>query len=452
MYRSAVFILFLLAIAVVPSELLAQRSRAGQACAYAGWSSRTGETGVCIPRADTNQTRCPNGEGLLCNPQIFQFRHGGKICIAQGSQNTTYSCLRQAPWVVRRYADEDNFRAAHSYLGPDILLYCRTHASDIPCKKLQEAGNLPRIDEMVINGKVCSLSQPGTMGSSGDSLLGTIAKTLLPLGAVLGGAALLTSAAAQNAAKKDEQRRTGDLGDPTQREEIMAHSLRRSSSPSGGGPAPMATRNTSYEPIEGTIAMQSSGGAPTMRGEEQVNWDECAGGSQSGRQSENFSEGMIGGYFLDTPNRCGDRRISKNLMDFINNHLAQCIQDSLGDQGVSGNVSSVMIGHRGITGDTNHSSRSLHSVNRAIDVATFHIKLDNGEVLERSANNLQRTEPHMAFFASFRSCWSEKIVENHEANCPGSVPKGTIGCEDSNHQGHIHLSLPYCPNQGFFVK
>jgi hypothetical protein len=279
--------------------------------------------------------------------------------------------------------------------------------------------------------------------------LGNIA---LAFGA-LGGAGLLlmNRDKISNAFKRSDS--SGLNEDPEILQEILGSSTRRQSggsSGSTGGDVPEANRGQQYKAIESTIAMKEGDPAASIRGEAQARWDSCGGGSSNQRQAENFQPGTITGYYLGSPNRCNELTISKNLLDFLNNHLAQCVQDNLKDQDIEGNVESIVLGHRGITGDSNHASRSLHSINRAIDIATIHIKLDNGEVIERSANGQQRTTPHSVFYANLRSCWNEKIIENHTANCPGSVPKGSIGCEDPNHQGHIHLSLPFCPSSSTF--
>ena len=199
-----------------------------------------------------------------------------------------------------------------------------------------------------------------------------------------------------------------------------------------------------------------AGGAEraSIRGETQTTWNECgSGGRASGAQSSNFQNGQITGYYLGTPNSCNNLTISLQFKEFLENNLAQCVSDSLSQEGIEGEVSAIVIGHRGITGDSNHSSRSLHAINRAIDIANLHIQLDNGEVVERSANGQQNTDPHRAFYQTFRQCWSEKIVSGHPGvSCPGREPKGSIGAEDSDHRGHVHLSLPHCPSRGFFAK
>lgn len=203
-----------------------------------------------------------------------------------------------------------------------------------------------------------------------------------------------------------------------------------------------------------SLSMTQGGGqGRTIRGEAQTTWNECGSGSAaSGHKRSNFQRGQVTGYYLGTPTRCNRANISTEFLNFINRNLASCVSLSLRSQGVTAAVNGVVIGHRGITGDQNHSSRSLHSINRAIDVATLHIQLANGQVIERSANGQQGRNPHRDFYTNFRRCWSQRISSSHSSPCPGREPKGSIGHENSDHRGHLHLSLPHCPSRGFFSK
>ena len=205
---------------------------------------------------------------------------------------------------------------------------------------------------------------------------------------------------------------------------------------------------------EGSFAMGSGRPRGPIRGENQSTWNECGTkAAPAGHKSTNFQKGQITGYYMGTPRSCNRLNISTEFNRFLQKNMSQCVSDSLSREGIRSSVYGIVIGHRGITGDNKHSSRSLHAINRAIDIATLHIKLDDGQVIERSANGRQNSNPHRSFYANFRRCWSEKMDSQHPGRrCPGKIPKGSIGAEDRKHRGHIHLSLPHCPSRGYFAK
>ncbi len=170
----------------------------------------------------------------------------------------------------------------------------------------------------------------------------------------------------------------------------------------------------------------------------QTTWKEC-------------SEEITGNYY---GYNCSDRRrISVILKSFIENHIYSCIDEGLAAQG-GGKVSELHIVHAGITGDRNHSPRSLHAENRAVDVKSFDMKLTNGSVKEFVFANTS----HKPFFKAFRKCWG-KVVNKYNG-CPlykgNSELTGSIGWEDKNHKRHMHLSVPYCVSgrygSGYFQR
>ena len=128
---------------------------------------------------------------------------------------------------------------------------------------------------------------------------------------------------------------------------------------------------------------------------------------------------------------------------FINNHFYNCVDEGLLAQG-GGQVSDLHIIHVGILGDPNHSPKSLHSESRAIDIHSLKLRLTNGEIKTIKYKGLS----NRPFFTAFRKCWG-KTVQKYNS-CPlynGSHLKtGSIGWEDSHHQNHLHVSVPYCFN------
>lgn len=178
----------------------------------------------------------------------------------------------------------------------------------------------------------------------------------------------------------------------------------------------------------------------SIKGEPQVMWNECNPELKSNYVDERG------------PAQCARRKVSKEFIEFFDVNFNACVQKAYSAQigGSDLDFSNLSFMHKGITGDSRHSNRSLHSVNRAIDFAQVKFTA-NGRVVEYNARN-QRRSPDKEFFDNFRACWSDKINE-HKRNCPGGNMKGSIGAEDSDHTQHVHLSLPYCPGRsGFYSK
>jgi hypothetical protein len=160
----------------------------------------------------------------------------------------------------------------------------------------------------------------------------------------------------------------------------------------------------------------------------QTTWGEC-------------SEAITGNY---SGYACSDKRnISVILKKFIGENIYTCINKGLSAQG-GGTVADLHIIHDGITGDRNHSPRSLHAENRAIDIKSLEMKLHNGQV--RSV--VFKGTANRPFYTAFRKCWGD--VVNRLNGCPlysGSTQlTASIGWENANHQNHLHLSVPYCVN------
>lgn len=158
----------------------------------------------------------------------------------------------------------------------------------------------------------------------------------------------------------------------------------------------------------------------------QTSWKECV-------------DTVTGNYY---GYKCASSRgISVILKSFMDQHMYKCVNAGLAAQG-GGTLDDFHIVHAGIKGDPNHSPRSLHAENRAIDIKSIEVKLTTGSV----KNFVFEGSSSSAFFGAFRSCWG-KVVRDYNT-CPyykGTASlTGSIGKEDSRHQHHMHTSVPYC--------
>lgn len=162
----------------------------------------------------------------------------------------------------------------------------------------------------------------------------------------------------------------------------------------------------------------------------QTSWDEC-------------SEAITGSY-LDFA--CTKRRqISVILKTYMADHIYNCVDESLAASGKAGlSAEEIHITHVGITGDRNHSPRSLHAENRAIDIKDLRLKLSDGSLQQYTYSKLG----NRPFYTALRKCWGRTVSTLNK--CPlyrGDVMlTASIGWENRNHGQHMHLSLPYCIN------
>jgi len=158
----------------------------------------------------------------------------------------------------------------------------------------------------------------------------------------------------------------------------------------------------------------------------QTKWNECAH-----RVTGNYS----------SYNCAASRTVSVILDEYLQNRLISCVDAGLGAQG-GGTAKQVHLNHAGITGDARHSPKSLHAVNRAIDLKMIKVVLTNGVTKEFTYSKLG----NRPFYTALRKCWGKTV---HEYNgCPyysgNSMLTGSIGWENSAHGSHMHLSVPYC--------
>ncbi len=170
----------------------------------------------------------------------------------------------------------------------------------------------------------------------------------------------------------------------------------------------------------------------------QTSWKEC-------------KDPISGNY---TGYKCASSRgISVILKSYIDTHMYKCVNKGLTAQG-GGVMADLHIVHAGILGDRNHSPKSMHAENRAIDIKSLQVTLKSGGTKTFTFSGTK----DKAFYNAFRSCWGD-IVKTYNG-CPlykGTAGlTGSIGKEDKNHQHHMHTSVPYCLKgkygPGFYQK
>ena len=176
---------------------------------------------------------------------------------------------------------------------------------------------------------------------------------------------------------------------------------------------------------EAEYSLRFNGKATTYRFAQTI-WNEC----------DDTVTGNYNGY-----NCARGRNISTMLKTFMDTHLYKCVDAGLAAQG-GGKVSEFHIIHNGITGDRDHSPRSLHAENRAIDIKSLKVKLTSGASREYVYAGTANRE----FYKAFRKCWGTVVHKNN--GCPyvsgGVSQTGSIGWENADHQHHLHTSIPYC--------
>lgn len=154
-------------------------------------------------------------------------------------------------------------------------------------------------------------------------------------------------------------------------------------------------------------------------------WNEC-------------SQPMSGNYHGHTC--AAKRRISEILFEFLDNHIGSCIEEAANTNGWI--VDNYHLTHKGIYGDRNHSSRSLHAEGRAIDISAITVTRPSGKKVKLDYKSYSGGK----FYSRLRSCWG-KVISRYN-NCPaynGMISRtGSIGSENRHHRVHLHLSVPYC--------
>ncbi len=163
-------------------------------------------------------------------------------------------------------------------------------------------------------------------------------------------------------------------------------------------------------------------------------------------------EGNITGNFNGYP--CSNRRgLADDYAAYLKVNLLECIDAGLAKVG-GGKSSKVHLVHNGTVADSNHSSKSLHAAGRAIDVNIARVTTRGGGVRDFVFSKASRNSGGVErqFYTGLRQCWHQKQVKRR---CPlkqSSGGTGTIGWEDRRHQHHLHISMPFCPNnRGHFI-
>lgn len=164
----------------------------------------------------------------------------------------------------------------------------------------------------------------------------------------------------------------------------------------------------------------------------QTTWKECLDALYTGNYY---------GY-----NCASSRGISVVLKKFMDGYMYQCVNEALAAQG-GGRVGDLHIVHAGIFADPRHSPRSMHSENRAIDIKSMEVKLTSGVV----KNFIYEGTKNRAFYTAFRTCWGRSVSKGN--GCPlyknSYLLTASIGWENSDHQHHMHTSVPYCINGSY---
>jgi len=161
--------------------------------------------------------------------------------------------------------------------------------------------------------------------------------------------------------------------------------------------------------------------------------------------------------------QCGSLNISKNFFEFFKKNFPKCLERAAENAGlVSKNAKIISVGltHAGAYScrTVNAGTRvSIHATGRAIDLKGVVADFDDGSKLDVSFNKHEGSKvfkktDYLAFYNNIRECWSDKIREVHPGckltgkdKVLGSVGgSGSYKPAQSNHNGHLHLSYPYC--------
>lgn len=137
-------------------------------------------------------------------------------------------------------------------------------------------------------------------------------------------------------------------------------------------------------------------------------------------------------------------QMSDDLADFMAKHLNRCVIAGIGR---TEEITTGKIFHAGTMGDAAHQrTGSLHNFGLALDLNAIYVKTSSGTDRMYNYDNKRDTEAQ-GFFRRFRQCWSD-AVKSEKGHCLRATSTiGTIGEEDSRHQHHMHLSVPFCANQ-----
>ncbi len=234
--------------------------------------------------------------------------------------------------------------------------------------------------------------------------------------------------------------------------EAMQEILGRGSSPqSCADPQTLDFLNDQFAGSAGSggdLSYKSGAGTVSSRGrsEPQAAWDECSGNLRAAYADDPSS-----------PARCTTRKLSVDLAKKLDLHMMSCIREAAARelQLPKGMPATAWTGHMGVSPDSNHSSRSLHSLGRAIDLNLIKFRhdgkdysfsyLDASKAYRASVRGTKASasdESTYRFFKSVETCW----------NRLSPPPGASVNCGSPNHDDHVHLSVPLRPNPGFYEK
>jgi hypothetical protein len=162
-------------------------------------------------------------------------------------------------------------------------------------------------------------------------------------------------------------------------------------------------------------------------------WNECT--------EKNFQGNYVG-------LNCTKREIANIFLAFLDNNFKECASRGADSRGLT--LRDFKVIHKGLMADGKHSSRSLHSYFRAIDIKDVLVTNERGQTFQFNYEKHGRGR----FYSEFRACWGRKVVEQND--CPphskGLHNTASIGKDDdpnNNHHQHLHVSLPYCINNNY---
>jgi hypothetical protein len=136
------------------------------------------------------------------------------------------------------------------------------------------------------------------------------------------------------------------------------------------------------------------------------------------------------------------RQLSKRLAEMMDQHLPQCIAQAAGLSELPNPISII---HNGIAGDSNHSPKSLHSLNRAIDISDIRFVDNKGRqhnYLYAFAAQANRLRDRDLLKNATKLTLSQEQFFNKLVDCWKSAGGAVVTCTDPRHQGHLHLSVP----------
>lgn len=208
-------------------------------------------------------------------------------------------------------------------------------------------------------------------------------------------------------------------------------------------------------PTQTSLQMRPS--SRQILGEPIVEWDEC----HPDQPLSAFSRWPLRDPDTGRNTQCARRRpMSAAYMSFYEQTMPACMNQAARVINPSWEVVHTDMVHlsalreNATVSGRNGRRHSLHAVGRALDVRELHITLANGQRFNvdymRAMSNPRG--PERRFFQALRDCW-ERANQNRGCRSFGNREhRCSLGWEDRNHQDHLHLSMPYCPEKPGFAQ